>query len=124
MSQVSKVVLVGHCGYDASQLHKTVQSALPELPIESANETGELQQHAASDALLLVNRKLDPGLGTDNGIELIKELADDGDAPRLMLISNFAEAQSEAQAAGALPGFGKGGLGSETATERLKAAVE
>ncbi len=78
---------------------------------------------AASGALLLVNRVLDGDFDNDDGQALIKRLLDTG-AKRVMLISNFPEAQARAEKSGALPGFGKTTMGSEETHRRLREALE
>jgi hypothetical protein len=42
---------------------------------------------------------------------------------KVMLISNYADAQRDAEAAGALPGFGKREIGSKRVTELLQNAL-
>ena len=42
---------------------------------------------------------------------------------KMMLVSNYPDAQAEAIAAGALPGFGKRELGSERVTKLLREAL-
>ena len=59
--------------------------------------------------MLLINRVLGWGFN-GGGVELIASLRDGDDAPEMMLISNYADAQQAAVEAGALPGFGKSEL--------------
>ncbi|MEO0716799.1 MAG: hypothetical protein AAFY58_07400, partial [Planctomycetota bacterium] len=72
---------------------------------------------------LLINRVLDGSFKTESGIELIRALATLDTAPSLMLISNFADAQAEAESAGATKGFGKSELNTDPARSALRAAV-
>ena len=87
------------------------------------------QAHGPDDALaalrqekfdlVLVNRKLDQDYS--DGLEIIKQIkADNGlAATPCMLITNYAEHQAAAVAAGAEPGFGKLSLTSPETIERL-----
>jgi two-component system chemotaxis response regulator CheY len=119
-----KVVLVGHCGPDSSYLRMTVQKALSDVTIMMADDDQDLQKliRAGID-LLLVNRTLDYGFAQEGGAELIKHLRTDHPDLRAMLVSNYAEAQAEAIAAGALPGFGKRELGTPRVTQVLREAL-
>ena len=118
------VMLVGHCGPDAIMLKTVVQRALPEASVELVNDQESLDAALAGDVVLLVNRELDGAfhVGT-GGIDLIRQLAQSDSPPPMLLVSNFEEAQSEARAAGAMPGFGKSDLYHDDTTQRLKDAV-
>lgn len=122
-SRLDKIVLVGHCGFDQTSLARAVASALPGLAVESAHNTAGLDQHAGPGALLLVNRVLDGRFGTSSGIDLIAKLARLDPAPRMMLISNFPDAQAQAVQVGALPGFGKNEVGTPDTAAKLQAAA-
>ena len=122
MSNIQHVVLVGHCGFDSGQLRRAVQTALPDAAIHSVNSDDELQSHLEADRLLLVNRALDGDFAAADGIGLIHALPRE-DGPRAMLISNYADAQASAKAAGACEGFGKNDLGTSTAAKRLTQAA-
>ncbi len=65
-----KVVLVGHCGFDASSLARIVREAIPGAVVERADSDAELDAHGDA-ALLLVNRVLDGGFAASDGVELI-----------------------------------------------------
>ena len=123
MASITHVVLVGQCGPDNFDLRLAVQRALPDVQIESADDADELAPFLSGDSLLLVNRELMRGLGTPSGTELIRQLSARPAPPRLMLISDFADAQDKAVAAGARPGFGKAQLDDDIATQRLRDAV-
>lgn len=119
---IKKVVLVGHCGFDQSSIGRAVASALPSASVHSANDTASLNQHAGPDALLLVNRVLDGRFDTGSGVDLIADLADRDSPPKMMLISNYPDAQAQAVQAGALPGFGKSELGTPETSQKLTSA--
>ena len=120
-----RVVLVGHCGPDASYLRLAVGKALNGASIERADEATELQPLLDQGVdLLLVNRQLDWGFQTTSGIDLIRHLRAKYPRLRFMLISNFPEAQREAMSAGARPGFGKGQLRHPHVAQLLRDALE
>jgi DNA-binding NarL/FixJ family response regulator len=119
-----KVVLVGHCGPDSSYLRMTVQRALQDVVVTMADDDGDLQKLIGAGVdLLLVNRTLDYGFAHEGGAELIKHLRTGHPDLRAMLVSNYPEAQAEAIAAGALPGFGKRELGSPRIGQLLREAI-
>ena len=118
-----RVALVGHCGPDSFALRTFIGSALPGSTIEFVNEQTDTETRLADFDALLVNRVLDGSFKTESGIELIRALATLDNAPSLMLISNFADAQAEAEAAGATKGFGKSELNTDPARSALRAAV-
>jgi hypothetical protein len=115
------VLLVGHCSPDAFALRSAVGSAVPRAAIVFANDQETLAKHAPGARLLLINRVLDGDFDAQDGVALIRELGPA--APAMMLISNVPEAQSEAAAAGALPGFGKRDMYADTTREKLRAAL-
>ncbi len=116
-------VLVGHCWADRFGLKAAVKRAVPAARIEKANDMGALRAHLDSGTVLLVNRVLDGGFETDSGVELIRLLAQTGDLPVAVLISDHADAQVDAEVAGAMAGFGKSQLRDETALDRLRRAA-
>ncbi len=119
-----QVVLIGHCGPDASYLRMAVSSALRGAKITMVDEQKDLQRALDDGAdLLLFNRVLDYGFDTDEGVEMIRKLRQTHPHVKSMLVSNFAEAQQAAIAAGALPGFGKREIGSKRVTELLRDAL-
>jgi len=120
---IHTVVLVGHCGFDASQLARFVEQTLPDATVVSALDQATLASASNAESLWLVNRVLDGRFDTD-GLGLIARHGASERGPRVMLISNYADAQQQAENAGALPGFGKGDLFSEGATAKLEAAAE
>lgn len=116
-----KVVLIGHCGADSSYLRIAVGSADRSAQVVAADDEASLQRVLADGAdLLLVNRVLDYGFAEDGGIELIGRLRRQHPQLRMILVSNYADAQQAAVAAGALPGFGKRELGTPKVAQLLR----
>jgi CheY-like chemotaxis protein len=119
-----KVLLVGHCGPDSSYLRMTVKNALGDVKILAADDQRELR--AALDGgvdLILFNRELGYGFDEDLGVDVIRWLKPNYPSLKMILVSNYAEAQRAAIEAGALPGFGKRELGSKRVIELLRDAV-
>ena len=118
-----RIVLVGHCGPDAFALRSAMQSIAPGAIVETAtDEEGAYRAAIASD-LLVVNRLLDGEFTSPSGIELIRDLSLRGVGARIMLVSNYREAQADAEAAGAVPGFGKRDMYAETTRHRVREAL-
>ena len=118
------VLLVGHCGPDMFMLKTAVGRALPEATIVSVNDVDALGEYRTPEALLLVNRELDGRFHTQSGIDIISEITKEIDGPVTMLISNLQDAQAQAIAAGAKPGFGKSQLYDKSTTNLLTGAMQ
>ena len=109
---MAKVLSVGQCHADGPAIERAVTArfAAAFIHVDTAAEALEfLRQHRPD--LVLVNRLFD--LDGASGIEWIRQLrseAQTADLP-VMLVSNYPNYQSEAQALGAVPGFGKNALG-------------
>ena len=117
-------MLVGHCGPDAIMLKTVVQRALPDANVELINDHDALDASLAGDVVLLVNRELDGDFRTGTGgIDLIRHLTESAITAPMLLVSNFEDAQAQAEAAGAMPGFGKSDLYHDDTTQRLKDAA-
>lgn len=119
------VALVGHCGPDSWMLKSVVERAFPVAHVAMVNDAASARLHAEKADLLMVNRELDGDFGTGSGLDLIRVLMS---LPRrraaIMLVSNYADAQAQAEALGAAPGFGKAKAGTPEAAQRMRAAVE
>jgi hypothetical protein len=133
MSQVQRVILVGHCGSDGRALERMVLATLPGVRVSFADDEEALNDLVDDASLLLVNRVLDGDFKDNAGVALIARLrerhlpgagagAGAGAGPRMMLISNYPDAQTAAVAAGALPGFGKSEMAA-LGVERLRQAA-
>ncbi len=119
-----RVVLVGHCGGDTAYLRMAVKSALGDSEFISADDNQSLQKALAADPdLVLLNRKLGWGFEPDMGVDMIPQLSPSYSKTRFMLISNYPAAQLDAQAAGAIPGFGKREIGTPRVIQLLRDAL-
>ena len=118
------VALVGHCGPDSSFLRMAVSGAAPGAKVLMADSEKELEDvMAASPDLLLFNRVMEVGFAEREGIALMKGVKERHPEQRVIMVSNFAETQEAAEAAGAMPGFGKRDIGSAKCKQRLAAAL-
>ena len=125
MSDIKRIALVGHCGPDSSYLRLTVGRAVKGSSVLMADDDTHLQKIIADGVdLLLLNRVLDYGFAADMGADLIAQLKASHPNLKMMLVSNYEDAQAAAVKAGALPGFGKRELGSSKVAEMIRGAVE
>jgi DNA-binding NarL/FixJ family response regulator len=119
-----KVGLVGHCGADVSFLRMAVSSADRSIKVELADDADELNQLLDGGVdLVLFNRELGYGFEHDLGVDVIRALRSSHPQVKMMLVSNFADAQAAAVAAGALPGFGKREIGSKRVAQIIREAL-
>lgn len=101
-----------------------MRTLLGDIAVVSPATEKELEAHLTPRSLLLVNRVLEPGFAEDSsGIALIRKLAALPNPPRMILVSNYEDAQAQAVEAGALPGFGKAQLGKPETRQRLLDAI-
>lgn len=119
-----KVALVGHCGPDGGYLRMAITSVQRGIQVSAVDDEQALQ-HAMKEGadLFLVNRQLDWGFDEQEGIAIIRRIRARIPHAKLMLVSNYPEAQAAAVAAGALPGFGKRDIRSAHVTEMLRNAL-
>jgi CheY-like chemotaxis protein len=112
---MSKVVSLGQCAADNYTLTQFLESNFG-AAVVPADTSAEALAHlrAGPFVLVLVNRIFDRDGAS--GLAFISQLKEDAAlaAIPVMLVSNYAEAQQQAVARGALPGFGKAGLGEAT----------
>ncbi len=120
-----RVLSVGQCGADHGGITRALRQAFG-AEVEAAHsgpEALEKLRHGAY-ALVLVNRVLD--WDGSSGVDVVRAVKED-EALRqvpLMLVSNYPDAQDEAVAAGAEPGFGKAALGRPEMLERVRPFLE
>jgi CheY-like chemotaxis protein len=120
-----RILSIGQCGADHYSISTFLQSHFENIevdPVASAADAVAALQSRPYD-LVLVNRRLD--IDGSSGIDIIRRLKKDAAwAPLpMMLVSNHADAQKEAKAAGALPGIGKANL-SGAAAAVVRAALD
>ncbi len=119
-----RVALVGHCGPDSSYLRMTIAKAGKDLQVVSADDDGELKRVLDDGVdLLLLNRQLDFGFDDHEGVDVIRKLRPHYPNVKMMLVSNYPEAQAAAVAEGALPGFGKREVNSPRVAELIRDAL-
>ena len=123
---MSKIVLlVGHCGPDSSYLKMIVKKAIAGVQIVSIDDSRSFTHalETKDPGLILFNRELGYGFDPSTGVEAIALLRQTNPNLKMILVSNYPDAQKAAEAAGALPGFGKSELGSPRVLEVLRDAV-
>ena len=115
---------VGQCDPDHSQIRRMLHDAVG-ADVRRAHTIDDALSQAKTTVfdLILVNRILDRD-GSE-GLELVRRLkADEAtSATPVMLVSNYADAQAAARAAGAVPGFGKNDVGSPVTRELIRATL-
>src|SRR5262245_4421151 len=116
-----RVLSVGQCRADHGGLAWSLRSEFEADVVAAATADEALRLLRANPfALVLVNRVFDHD--GSSGLELIRRLKRD-EALRsvpVMLVSNYADAQAEAEKAGATPGFGKANLGRAEMLDRVR----
>ena len=101
-----KIVLVGHCGPDNSYLRMAVSQVIRSSTVLAADDAQELDALLNEGVdLLLFNRELGWGFDQTEGVEIIRSLRAKHPNVKMMLVSNYPEAQSAAEAAGRSPQF-------------------
>jgi len=119
-----RILSVGQCSFDHASITRHLGKTYG-AEVAGADTRGQalVTLRAGEFDLVLVNRVLDAD-GT-SGVELIRAIKAEPELAGVpvMLVSNYEDAQVEAKAAGALPGFGKTDLrhGSVAALETVLA---
>lgn len=125
MAGLKSIVMVGHCGADQWSLRRTLDVLESEgVRLVTASSDEELGSYFRPECLWLVNRVLEGRFTAEDGVSLIASVAKRPNPPRLILISNYADAQKSAEAAGACPGFGKQQLGDPLVLHRIREAFK
>jgi two-component system, chemotaxis family, chemotaxis protein CheY len=120
-----RVIDVGNCAPDHAAIRRQIESTFDAKVLEADDLAGALARLEEQPAdLILVNRKLD--LDYSDGMAIVRHLKADSrwSSIPVMLISNYPEYQSEAVAAGAVPGFGKQELRTSETREKLEKYLE
>jgi DNA-binding NarL/FixJ family response regulator len=117
-----KILLVGHCGPDSSFLRMTIKKSAKDAEILTADDGDGLTKLLEVNEvdLVLFNRELGYGFEPDTGVEMIRVLRQTRPNLKMILVSNYPEAQQAAEGAGALPGFGKRELGTPRVTDLIR----
>jgi CheY-like chemotaxis protein len=118
----SRVLSVGQCGFDGPQIERLFQQehAARVESVDSGEEAAERLKDGQYD-LVLVNRRLDSD--GSSGIALLAQLHAQSPEVPVMLVSDRTDAQDEAVARGALPGFGKSELRTPETAEKIRVAL-
>ena len=115
-----RVLSVGQCGPDHYSISRFLERHF-DVEIATADREQQAIQRLRSEPfdLVLVNRKLD--VDYSDGLAIIRAMKADPSLAGVpvMLVSNYAESQEEAVAAGAEYGFGKSALNSPETVERV-----
>ena len=116
------VLSVGQCSSDDYRIGALLEKVAGAV-LTSAYTVEEAKRELARGtfALVLVNRIID-GDGSF-GVAFIAEARRTGSPLPFMLVSDYAEAQAEAVAVGAVPGFGKSQLRDPGVAETLRKAL-
>lgn len=118
---MKRVLNVGQCAMDHGTIRRLIEQNFEArvVPADSGDEA-LAQLRAGVYDLVLVNRKLDADYS--DGLDVLRAIKADAALAALpvMLVSNYPDAQAEAVAAGAVPGFGKAHVSSPETLERLQ----
>jgi hypothetical protein len=119
---VAVALSIGQCGYDDSRIGQVVRTAIGATLDRAADpEEARRMMSAKKYDLVLVNRVFDAGTGM--GVDFIADAARSENAPPMMLVSDYADAQAAAVTNGALMGFGKASIADPRMGELLRKAV-
>lgn len=123
--KVKRVGLVGHCSPDSSHLTMALSAAVPGAKvIRVTNDAGTDKLLEEGVDLLLVNRAMEHGYSEAIGTDYIRKLRAKYPGVKMMLISNYADAQESAVREGAIPGFGKNAVMSADTKRKLQEALQ
>jgi CheY-like chemotaxis protein len=120
-----RVLSVGQCGADHGSISRVFERSFS-AQVVPADSTAEAREHLRRGRfdLVLVNRILDAD--GSSGLDVIRDLLAEPALRQVpvMLVSNYEDAQAQAVAAGAHPGFGKSSLGRADMLERVRPILE
>ena len=119
-----RVLNVGQCGYDGGRIARHLKDRFQAQTVSVDTLDESLTSlRSGGYKLILINRLFD--IDGTPGLDLIRAIKADpslSDLPT-MLISNYPEAQADAVALGALPGFGKADIGRARVDEILGSII-
>jgi len=118
-----RILLVGHCGVDGPRMQREICDFLDEADVLRINSDDDLERAVEDGAdLLLINREpvgFEPKMGRD----LVREVHERYPDTKVVLVSDYEDAQEEAEEAGALPGFGKSIVGTPQFERAVRQAL-
>lgn len=121
LPKTKRVLDVGNCNPDHAAIRRMLEASFG-VTVDRAHLLDDAIEAARNNPydLILVNRVLDRD-GRE-GLDVIRRIKSDEHTQRIpiMLVSNYDYAQTAAVEAGALRGFGKAELGSNTTLARLR----
>jgi two-component system chemotaxis response regulator CheY len=120
---MKRVLDIGQCGADHGAIRRLVEGNFEARVVQAHDAREALAElRAGQFDLVLVNRRLD--LDGSDGLEIVKAIKGEEAiaATPVMLVTNYAEYQEAAVAAGAEPGFGKAQL-HEPGTVKVLAVI-
>lgn len=121
---MTKIALVGHCGIDGPRIQSQIISILDGVEVAMANDPDALNEVVGQGVdLLLFNRELGFGFEDGEGVHVMTKVRQSHPDVKLMLISDYPDAQAAAEEIGALPGFGKADLGTPKVEKALRNAL-
>ena len=121
---VQTVLSVGQCRPDNAAINQFLKANFDcnVITADLPAETLEAMRREQVD-LVLINRKLDADYS--DGADILNAIKSDPELAEtpVMLVSNFADAQEQAVASGAVYGFGKAELNSPDSVARVRDAL-
>lgn len=118
-----RILDVGQCGVDGPRMAALFRAELS-ADVDQADTADQAKRQLASTQydVVLVNREL--AADGSSGVELIADLAGHGNTTPLVLVSDRADAQDAAVAAGGVRGFGKSALGDPATIELIRTTAK
>ena len=118
---MKKVLSIGNCSYDDSRIGRMLQGVGAAADRARDAEDAKAKLQNGDYGLVLINRVFDANGAS--GIEFVTQLKKDHPDLKIMLISDYPEAQATAVVAGALQGFGKSELSNPDTHAKVKEAL-
>lgn len=119
-----RILDVGQCNPDYSAISQFLHAHF-DVEIDRSDLLSDSLEklRANSYDLVLINRKLDKDYS--DGMRILETIKSDDHLKHIpvMIISNYADAQAAAVAAGAEPGFGKAELADLRSVEKVRAVI-
>lgn len=116
-----RVLSVGQCFTDHGSIGRVLRTQFSAEVVPADSSDDALRRLREEEfALVLVNRVFDANGAS--GLDLVRQIKEDPalKAVPVLLVSNYDDAQRDAVAAGAEPGFGKAALGQPQMLARVR----